>query len=103
MDSSFRNFVLVVSGAVLSLFPTVSQASLMQKVEQVQASTEFASFIKKHGTTEAQSLLNDAPENDGKLAQWGNWGNWGNWNNWNNWGNFARLPQWGNGWNNFLN
>lgn len=100
MRSSVRNIVLIFSSAFLGLFPNTTQASLMKKVEQVQDCTEFALFVENHGTTETQSLLKDAKASEGKLAQWGNWGNW---NNWNNWGNFARLPQWANGWNNFLN
>ncbi|MCQ1839149.1 hypothetical protein [Neorhizobium galegae] len=103
MRSSFRNIVLIFSSAVLALLPNTSQATLMKKVEQVQDCPGFARFVENHGTTETQSLLKDAKASEGKLAQWGNWGNWGNWNNWNNWGNFARLPQWANGWNNFLN
>jgi hypothetical protein len=98
-----RNLVLTSASLILSLTANSANTKVIDEAERVQSSASFAEFIKQHGTNETQSLLDNSRNIGAKLAQWVNWPNWGNWNNWNNWGNFGRLPQWGNGWNNFLN
>jgi hypothetical protein len=98
-----RNAALSIAGFWLAFGSQPTSAALIEKVEKVRASEDFEAFLTNHGTTEVQDLYRSSNARNRKLAQWINWPNWGNWNNWNNWENFSRLPQWGNGWNNFLN
>lgn len=108
MKKFLRNLVLsVVSISLSAFFAASAKSSVLSDVERLRSDEGSKSVINEYNTKLGKSLEYPGKlKNPSLLAQWVNWPNWGNWNNWSNWdnwSNFGKLPQWGNGWNNFLN
>ena len=101
MTRVVRKIILSFTAFAISLSANISVAGTI--VESIKSAQKSKTMIDISESYQEKTNTIRSEKSPTLLAQWGNWGNWGNWQNWNNWNNFNKVPQWANGWNNFLN